>query len=842
MIRLALTMLRRDWRSGELRILLLALIVSVASVSAVGFVADRVARALSRDAMQLLGGDLLLVADEPWPASVETAARERALRVANATTLVSMARAGERAQLSALKAVSPQYPLTGALRIADAANAPDHSVAAGPPAGTVWVEDRLLPLLGVRVGDAIELGDIDLRVSAVLTAEPDRGISFFNIAPRVLMSAADLARSGLIQAASRASFQIYLAGDSRSVEQFTQWLRPRLQRGQSIRTLDNARPEVRNTIDRSQRFLGLAALLSVFLGAVAVALAARRYAARHYDGFALMRCLGARSSTLLRLSILEFAFLGLGGTAAGCLIGFAAQGIIASWLGALAATVLPPPSMAPVLQALAMAAIVLLGFAFAPLLALRAAPALRALRRDTGGLGAPSALAYALGLVSFCGLVVWQARDLRLARYMLEGFVGGTAAIALAAALLLAALSRGPLARLATGGSHAWRHGLRNIGRHLPASTLQVSALAVGLAALLLLSFTRADLLRAWQRRVPPDAPNHFVLKMQPDQREAFARFFAANPPRDASGRPAPAAPALFPIVRGRLTAINDQPIDLSRVTEVTARRLVDREFNLSFTADLPASNEVSEGSWFGAEDLAHGALSVEEGIARTLGVKRGDRLTWSVAGSTFSAPVTNIRRLAWDSMRVNFFVITTPGLLQNLPASYITSFYLPPGNDEWVGRLVQAFPNLTVIDTGMIIGQVLHMVDQVVSAVQFLFVFALAAGLLVLYAALLASRDERLQESAVLRVLGASRLQVAWANRVEFVLLGALAGLLAALLASGTGWLIAGRVFEIPYTGNAWIWLAGPVLGVLCAAWNAHMAARLAVSSPPIVALREAV
>ena len=409
MLRLALAMLRRDWRSGELRILLLALIVSVASVSCVGFVADRISGGLSRDAMQLLGGDLLLAADQPWPAAVSDEARARGLRVADTVTLVSMARAGEHAQLSALKAVSATYPLIGALRIAAAANAPDHAAKGGPAAGEVWVEDRLLPQLAVGVGDTVELGDARLRVGAVLTAEPDRGISFFNIAPRVLMTEADLARTGLIQPASRASFQIYVAGERRAVEQFAGWLRPRLQRGQAIRTMENARPEVRNTLERSERFLGLAALLAVFLGGVAVALATRRYAVRHYDAFALMRCLGARAGTLLLLSALEFVLLAAAATVIGCLIALAAQAVIASWLGALAATTLPPPSALPVVQAFLLAVVLLLGFALAPLLRLRSAPALRALRRDVGQLGAPSVAAYAFGAVAFCGLVLWQA-------------------------------------------------------------------------------------------------------------------------------------------------------------------------------------------------------------------------------------------------------------------------------------------------------------------------------------------------------------------------------------------------------------------------------------------------
>jgi putative ABC transport system permease protein len=829
---LALRLLARDWRAGELRVLLLALVLSAASVSCVGFVADRISRAIHRDALQVLGGDLLLVADAPWPDTVLAEARARGLRTAGSTTLVSMARAADAVQLAALKAVGPSYPLRGSLRIADGPGLPDRAVEGGPAEGTVWVEDRLLGALGIRVGERVGLGAVELRVAAVLTAEPDRGIAFFNVAPRILMTEADLARSALIQPQSRASWQVSVAGEAAAVPGFERWLRGRLARGQSIRTLDNARPEVRNTLARSEQFLGMAGLLTVVLCGVALILAARRYARRQEAAFALMRCLGAPARRLLWLSALQLALLGLCGAALGCVLAWAVQALAAEPLAASVGTTLPSPGWQPLADAFGLALAMLAGGAFAPLARLRRVPALRVLRRDPlpGAARAQRVAAAAAALPALAvlaGLALWQARDLALAGYLLGGLaLGGLLVLIIGAvALALAALAgaRGPL---------AWRSGIRHLCRHRGTALVQLGCLSVAISVLLLLAFTGKDLIDGWQTRIPPQAPNHFLINIQPEQREGVLALLAA------AGLP---APALYPVVRARLVAVNGQPVDVNAAPDERVRRLLDREFNLSYATVPPPGNRVIGGRWFDAPMLAEGGISLEEGIAQSLGLHLGDRLTWAGADRRFSAPVTSIRRLDWDSMQVNFFVVATPGLLADQATSYITSFYLPPQREDLVGALVRSYPNLSLIDTGAILRQVLGMVGQVIRALELLFLFTLAAGVLVLQAALLSTRDERLQESALMRALGARRVQVAGAHWVEFGLLGVLAGAAASVLAAATGELLARRVFAIPYAPGAALWAAGPLVGLACAAWNARAAARLALERPPAVALREA-
>lgn len=826
MVRLAWRMLGRDWRAGELRILALALVVAVASVTSVAFFADRVRQALVQEAHQLLGGDVVLVADHPWSPAIGDEIANRGLRLAESTTFVSMARAGEQAQLVGIKAVSEGYPLRGALRIAPGLNVTDRPAEHGPARGSVWPDERLALALGLRVGDRLELGDAAFTVEAILTLEPDRSTTFFNIAPRLLMHRDDLPATGLIQPGSRVWYYLLAAGERSAARAFEAWVKPRLGRGQSLQSLENARPEIRAGLERAQKFIGITALLAVMLAAVAVSLATRRYTRRHLDGYAVMRCLGATQPQLTRLFAWEFVALGVAASAAGCVLGYAAQFVIAAFVSDLMLVALPQPTPLPAAQGFLTGIALLLGFALPPLLQLKNVPALRVIRRDVGAPKQSALLAYGLGAAAVGGLLVWQAGDTRLGLIVLGGFA---AALAVFGAVAFGTLHA--TARLAGLASLSWRYGLASLRRRARSNTVQIVALSLGLTAILLLTFTRGDLLDTWRSKTPPDAPNRFIVNIQPDQREALDAFFREH---------GIAAPETWPMVRGRYVALNGAGVD-AEAFEDRERRLVEREFNLSFSLAPPAHNEVVAGTWFGPRELESGALSVEAGLAGRLGWRLGDRLTFEVAGSRFEAPITNVRRLDWDSMKVNFFVIATPRLLEGFPASYVTSFHLPEPQAGVVNRLAQRFPNMTVIDTSQILRQVQAMADKVIRAVQFVFLFALGAGVLVLYAALLATQDERVHEAAVMRALGASRSQVLAAQRAEFVALGLLAGALAAIGATAIGFAIATRVLEFEYHVNHWVWLAGPLAGLACVGLNAWAGARAALSRPPILALREA-
>ena len=831
-------MLRRDARAGELRLLVAALVVAVAALTAVGFFADRVRQALEREANQLLGADLLLISDHPWPSKMTADARERGLAVAETRTFPSMVTLGQgealRAQLAEIKAVSDGYPLRGNLRIAPERNAADSRAKGIPPPGTIWIDERLASALSASVGDVIAVGRLTLRVAAVLTLEPDRGVNFFSVAPRLLMNINDLEATQLIQPGSRISYRLLLAGEINSIKEIRVIVDKSLERGERVEDAQNARPEIRAALDRAQKFLGLSSLLTVVLAAVAVALASRRYMQRHLDPCAVMRCLGATQGFLLRVYLGQFALLGLLSAVLGCVVGYLAHFALYAWLAQLLATPLPQPGLMPAVQGSIIGVLLLFGFALPPLLQLKSVSTLRVLRREiSSGALPPSRLigGYALGLAALAGLMFWVAGEIRLGAYVVGGFSAAMLVFALVArgTIRLAALVRGS-ARSRTGqGGIGWRYGLASLERRSAASVVQIVALALGFMALLLLTVTRNDLLDAWQKAIPPEAPNRFVVNIQPDQLDDVRRSFSSK------GVNAEFAP----MVRGRLSRVNGVEISPASYEDDRAKRLIDREFNLSYRMDLPQGNAMTAGRWFEASERDKGLASVEDGLAKTLGLKVGDTLEFVVAGEKVEMQVLGLRKLNWDSMRVNFFVLTPPTVLEPYPASWITSFYLPPDKADFVNHLIGEFPNLTVVDVAAIVRQLQSIMDQVAQAVQFVFLFTLLAGIIVLYAALASAAEERRYELAVMRALGARREQLRRALLAEFAAIGGLAGLIASVGALAVGQVLASKAFQFEVAIDYWLPLAAMLGGaalVTVAGWFA--AARL-IGAPPLEALR---
>ena len=829
-MRQALRMLARDWRAGEARVLAAALVVAVASITSVAFFADRVSRALVRDAHQLLGADLVLVSDHRWKREMADEIARRGLQRAEAVNFISMARAGESSLLAGVKAVSQNYPLRGRLRIAPAPNAPDAPAQQGPARGTVWLEERLVTALGLPMGASLRLGTAEFKVAAILTLEPERGTNFFNIAPRLVMHQDDVPATGLVQTGSRVWFYLYAAGEPAAVAAFDAWARARLERGQRVDNLESGRPEVRASIDRAQRFLGLTALLAAILAGVAIALGTRRYVERHLDGCAVMRCFGATQRQLLSLYAAEFLLLGLAACALGCAIGYAAQNAIGAALGTMLRAALPPASPLPALQGILVGVVLLLGFALPPLVQLKNVPAVRVIRREAGAPSTSALAVYAAGIAALGGLLVWQAGDVKLGLTVIGGFGAAVLVFAAVAWAALRLVSAAPVARRLGARSLALRYGLANLRRHAKGNAVQVASLALGLTAVLLLTFTRNDLVDAWRRSAPPDAPNRFLLGVQPEQAAEVSRFFAAR---------GIAAPELSPMVRGRLIAVNGKPVTEADFGEERAKRLVEREFNLSYAERPPAHNQIVAGSWFapGAREL-----SVEEGIAGTLGWKLGDELEFAVGGQRLGARVTSLRKLRWDSMKINFFVIAPSALLADFPASFVSAFRAEDGQEAALNELIKRFPNLTLVDVGAAVKQAQGVIDQLINAVQFVFLFALGAGLLVLYSALVATEDERRREAAVMRVYGASRGQVTGSQRAEFLAMGLVAGVLATLGAALIGQLLARRVFELDLPPSPGLWIAGPIAGVALLSLNAWLSARKVLSASPALTLRDSV
>jgi putative ABC transport system permease protein len=818
-------LLGRELRSGELRLLFAALLVAVAAVTAVGFFSDRVRQGLQREAQQMMGGDLLVTADHPLPDSYRDEARRLGLQMAETMVFPSMVMAGGQPQLADIKAVSGSYPLRGKLATSPGGGEPGRDAENGPAAGSVWLDERLAAALGAGPGDQVMVGSRALPVAAILTREPDRGVNFFSLAPRLMMHLDDIAATGLVQFGARIRYQLMLAGAERDVAAYRKWLEKRLAHGEKLEDSGNGRPEIRSVLDRAERFLGLATLLTVILSAVAAAMAARRYLQRHLDACAVMRCLGMTQGRLLRFHATLFLWLALLAGVVGSITGFLAHFVLMRWLVQLLALDLPPAGWLPLLPGFGVAGVLLFGFAMPPLLQLARVPTLRVLRRELGAPQASLLGGYLFGLLLLAGLIVWVAGDLRLGLLAVAGFGGALLAFWGIARLSIAVIARGR-----GGAGFGWRQGIASLGRHAPAAAIQVVALAIGLMAMLLLTVIRGDLLATWQNSVPADAPNRFIINIQPEQRAALADELQALGVRAE----------LLPMVRARLVSIGGRPVSpASHPEDERAQRLIEREFNLSWRADLPAGNQLVAGAWFHPAAAGQGEASVEDGLAKTLGIRLGDELVFVVAGVEKRLRVSSLRKLAWDSMRVNFFVLTPPGVIEDAPASYITSFHLPAERANAASALVKRFPNLTLIDVQAVVSQLQTVVGQVANAIQFIFLFALLAGAIVLYAALLTAFDERRYELAVMRALGARRRQLEQALRVELAVIGALAGLFAALGALALGAVVSRQVFQLNLDTSPWLPVAGMLGGALFAVMVGWLGFRRLLGTPPLLALR---
>lgn len=819
-------MFLRDLRAREFNLLFAAILVAVAALASVGFLADRVGQGLEREAGQLLGGDLLLEADHPWDSRIAAEARREGLAVNPSILFNSMVGSARDAMLVGVKAVEAPYPLRGSMRIAAAPDTPDQEAGRVPAPGEIWLDERAYARLGVAVGDTVELGLLKLRVGALLAFESDRGANFFSLLPRVVVNLADLPASGLLVEGSRATWRLHFAGSAPQAAAFTDWVKPRLGRGESLESIDNARPELRTALDQAQRFLRLAALLAVILAAVAIGLSSRRFMLRHLDACAVMRCLGASGRRIQGIVVGEFLLLGLAASLAGLALGALIQWLLADLLAASVGVPLAAPGWSPLGQGLAVGLVLVVGFALPQVLRLGRVPALILLRRDALGMDRRSNLAWVLGAAALGGLILWIAREPRLAAWVGLGFAAALAAYALFAALAVVSLA-GLRGRVGRG----WRYGLAALCRRFAASVIQASALGLGLTALLLLTLVRGDLTSAWRHSVPPDAPNRFVINIQPDQGPAVRAFFA---------KAGLAEPELSPMIRGRLVGIDGRPVNPDAYAELRTRHLVEREFNLSYATALPGGNRIEAGRWHGSAVAP--AFSVEAGIAKRLGLKVGDRLTFEVAGQRVEAPITSLRTLDWDSMRVNFFVVSSPELLDHQPASLITSFHLPQGHADFTRDLVGRFPNLTMIDVGAILAQLQGLMERLARVVQFVFGFALLAGLVVMYAALQSTHDEREYEIAMLRTLGARDAQIRQALATEFAALGLLAGVLAGVGAAGIGWGLALGVFHLADYWPSTLALAlGPVLGIVGVLAGGWLGVRGLLRTPPMRYLRGA-
>lgn len=823
--RLALRMLAREWRSGELGVLLLALVVSVAALTGVGFLVGRISAAVALQASEVLAADLRLGSPQPLSGDYFNEARARGLKGARTVALLSVVFHGDASQLTNVAAVTPGYPLRGPLLVAGQPFSRGAPAADIPAAGEAWPDSRLLAALGTRVGERLNIGSLSLHISRVLIAKPDQGSSFAELAPSLVMNMADLPATQLIQPGSRVSYAALFAGERTAVEAFKGWLLEHKRPGERLRDIADASPQVRNAIDRAGRLLSLASLVSVLLCSIAVAMSARRYVNRHLDTVALLKTLGASRRATLWLSVLQLLALALLASAAGAVVGFLAQ----EWLlravrGLLAVQSLPPPGMTPLLMGFAAALALLAGFAMPPLLQLSRVPALRVLRRDVGPPPLLAVLAFGPALLVLTLLIYWVVPQPKVFAYLTLGLVVFVLLLTLAglALVFLAGRLRGQV-------GVAWRFGVANLSRRRAESVVQLVAFGSGIMVLLLLAILRTDLNSDWRRTLPPNLPNYFFINIPPAERDGFIAYLQARGAQTTK---------VLPIIRGRITAINGRPVE-ERGPVHGEDNFATREQNLTWSTELGSDNRVIAGRWWEPQDYGKPLVSLASDFQESLGLHLGDRLTFDIAGESVPVTVASIRKVKWDTFQPNFFIVFAPGVLEQLAGTYMTSAYFRPGTAGVLAQLAHRYPSVSIFDIDELLNQVRSLLDRAALAVQSVFVFTLFAGLTVLLAAVQSSRDERRFESAMLRTLGASRATVVQGVLAEFVTLGTLAGLLAALGASLSAYFLTTHWLELRYSFKPLPALLGVLGAALLVSFGGWLATRRVVNQPPLTTLR---
>lgn len=823
----ALRSFRREIRSGEVLVLLFSVALAVAALTAVGFLTDRIGKAVARQANEVLAADLRLRSQEPIPDTWRERAQEFDLQTAETNTFPSVVFAGDLSALATIKAVSETYPLRGNVRVSDALFGEQRVVDNTPARGKAWADGALLARINADVGDRLTVGNLEIEVTAVLTYRPDQSMGFASLAPSLLMNIEDIAASGLISEGSRVGYALLVAGNEDAVDEFDKAIQPELPDAVRSSNREESSERAYRAADRAQRFLSLTAVISLLLSAVAVAMSARRFAHRRMDTVALMKSLGATQNFVISVSVVQLVLLGLLGVVVGSIVGFAAEELLTRILADLIASDLPDIGIMPVVLACGSAMVLLVGFALPSLIQLRNTPPLRVLRHDVMPPAPSRMLVAGLALAAVAALLYRSVGDAQ----MLVILLGGIVVIAIALYLV----GRGLVATMGhfrSGVGVAWRYGLANVARRGRDSAVQVVAFGLGLTVLLLLTIVRTDLLEGWRQTLDEDAPNHFMINIQPHELESVASIYSS-----AGVEP----PEFVPMIRARMSTINDVSVKDREYPDPGGKWMANREANLSFASKLSTSNEIVEGEWWPEDYDGPPLVSIEEEAALETGLTIGDRMTFIIAGREVDATIGSVRKINWDSFQPNFFMVFSPGALDGLPTTYIASLRLEKQQQPVLVTLVRTHPSISVIDLDAILQQIRGIVQKASLAVQAVFIFTLAAGIAVLFAAVQSTIDERRFESAMLRALGARKRTVFAGVMAEFAALGAAAGILASAGASILAAIVATRLFELPYEFNPLLWVTGVAAGILVVCASGFVAARGAVNAPPVDVLRAA-
>ncbi|NOQ35971.1 MAG: FtsX-like permease family protein [Methylococcaceae bacterium] len=823
--RLALRLLWREGRSGELTILLIALIIAVTSSTAISLFADRLHRTMSTQAAEFLAADLVITSPTLLPPVWQEKAKQLNLKQAQTAEFSSVLIENDELLLAGIKSVSELYPLRGHLKVTQT-DYNDEKITTKPPKqGNVWVEPRILSALKLQLGDSLMVGEKKLTISHILTYEPDKRGDFYSFSPRVMINADDLAATEVIQAGSHVHYFFQYSGQKDDLATFSQWAKLHLNASQRLMDVHEDRPELGNALSRAERYLGLSSIIVILIAGVAIAMATQRYSERHFNTSAILRCLGCKQNEIIWLYSYQFLFLGLFASSLGTLLGWLGQQGLFYLLRDLLPAEVANPSFLAVILGFITGQAILLGFALPPLLRLKKVSALRVLRRELEPLPSSAWLVYGCAL-TLISLLIWRyTNDLKMTATLLGG---GLITLIIMGSIIYALLiqARPLLPKL----SLSWRLGLQGLLRTPKTTVSQILAFTMTLVAMILSFVVSSDLIRDWQQQLPDNAPNHFALNIFPEQIETF---------KDDLKQENIQLNQLYPVVKGRLVEINDTPVQQIVSKESQGQRATHRDLSLTFSSQLPQDNKITQGQWWDSESTEKGLVSIEEKLAKSLKVTLGDKLTFTVGSQQFNARISNIRSVKWDTMKPNFYMVFSPSTLDGYAKTYLTSFYLPKENKNSLNRLVKKYSAMTVLEVDAILDQFKTILTQLTQAINYLLYFALLAGFTVLFAAVYASLDQRIYEGALMRTLGANRALLRNSHLIEFSLLGFISGFLAIVIAETLTFALYYFALKFEYHPHYLLWILSPLAGTITVAIAGYLGVNKVITQPPMKILR---
>ncbi|MFW5444014.1 MAG: ABC transporter permease [Methylococcaceae bacterium] len=820
---LALRLLLRDGRSGELTILVLALIIAVTSSTAISLFADRLHRTMSTQAADFLAADLVITSPalipDAWISKAESILLERARTAEFSTVLIE----NDELLLAGVKAVSSNYPLRGYLKTTQSDYTNETIKHQGPVQNEAWVDKRILSALKLKIGDALMVGEKALTISQLITYEPDKRGDLYSFSPRVMINDADLQATQVLQPGSHVHYFFQFSGSAQAVSQFNRWIKPNLNASQRLMDIHEDRPELGNALSRAERYLGLSSIVVILIAGVAIAMSTRRYSERHFNATAILRCLGCKQSEILWLYIVQFLVLGVIASLIGTLFGWLAQETLFHLLKDLLPAKVANPGFIAIILGFLTGLAILFGFALPPLLRLKKVSPLRVLRRELDPTPVSAWLVYSLAL-SLVSVLIWRyTQDLK----MTGTIIGGGLVTTLVAGVIIYIFllqSRKILPHMRL----SWRFGLQGLLRNPKASVSQILAFSLTLLAMILSYTVRTDMLDDWQNQLPNNAPNHFVLNVMPQQVTSFKQQLEQQKISNTQ---------FYPVVRGRLIKINDVAVQQIVSKDSQGERATHRDLSLTWVNDLPKDNKTVSGRWDASEK---GLVSIEKKLAKSLQVSLGDKLTFTIGSQSVSAKVSHIRTVQWDTMQPNFYMVFSPGTLTGYATTYITSFYLAEENKRVLNTLAKKYPSITILEVDVLLKQFKMILTQLTAAINYLLYFALLAGFTVLFAAVYSTLDNRIFEGTLMRTLGANRSLLKKAHLIEFSLLGIFSGLIAVLMSQAIIYALYTYVLHLQYQIDAMLWIGIPLISTFFITLAGYWGVRSVLNKPPMQVFRE--